>query len=81
MVKHPMSFDGNEIQVKQHICNPESIISYNETILDHEEVVWIGSLTTTKASDNNELKELVPSEYHKFMNLFGEPLAQKLSSH
>jgi hypothetical protein len=43
MVKHPMSFEGNEIQVKQHICNAESIILYDETVLDDEEAVWIGS--------------------------------------
>jgi hypothetical protein len=47
LVEHPMSFEGNEIQVKQHLCDPESIISYNETLLDDEEVVWIGSLTAT----------------------------------
>jgi hypothetical protein len=80
MVAHPMSFKGNEIQVKQYLCNPELIISYNETMLDEVEVVWIGLLTTTKAPNINELKEVVPEEYHKFMKLFGEPLAQKLPS-
>jgi hypothetical protein len=39
MVEHPMSFEGNEIQVKQHICDPESIISYDETVLDDEGAV------------------------------------------
>jgi hypothetical protein len=39
MVEHSMSFEGNEIQVKQHICDPELIILYNETILDDEETV------------------------------------------
>jgi hypothetical protein len=39
MVEHPMSFEGNEIQVKQHICDPESIVSYDETVLDDEEAV------------------------------------------
>jgi hypothetical protein len=39
MVKHLMSFEGNGIQVKQHICNPEFIISYDETLLDEEEMV------------------------------------------
>jgi NADPH-dependent glutamate synthase beta subunit-like oxidoreductase len=56
MVEHLMSFEGNEIQVKQHLCDPESIISYNETVLDEEEAVWIGSLTATKAPDSDELK-------------------------
>jgi hypothetical protein len=45
-MEHLMSFKGNEIQVKQHLCDPESIISYDETLLDEEEMVWIGSLTT-----------------------------------
>jgi hypothetical protein len=39
MVEHPMSFEANEIQVKQHIYDPESIISYDETVLDDKEVV------------------------------------------
>jgi hypothetical protein len=81
LVEHPMSFGGNEIQVKQHLCDPESIISYDETLLDEEEIVWIGSLTTTKAPNTNQLMELVPEEYYKFMDLFGEPLTQELPPH
>jgi hypothetical protein len=77
MVEHSMSFEGNEIQVKQHICDPESIISYDETLLDEEETVWIESLTATKAPNTYKLKNMVPEEYHEFMNLFGEPLAQE----
>jgi hypothetical protein len=38
-VEHPLSFKGNGIQVKQHICDPESIISCDETVLDDEETV------------------------------------------
>jgi hypothetical protein len=38
-VEHPIRFEGNEIQVKQHFCDPESIISYDETLLDEEEMV------------------------------------------
>jgi hypothetical protein len=60
--------------VKQHICNAESIILYDETVLDDEEAVWIGSWTATKAPDSNELKNLVQVEYHEFKNLFEEPL-------
>jgi hypothetical protein len=70
-----MSFEGNEIQVKQYLCYPESIISYDETVLDEEEAVWIEYLTTTKAPDADELENVVPKECHKFMKLFGEPLA------
>ena len=81
MVEHPMSFEGNMVQVKQHHRDPESIISYDETLLDKEEAVWVGSLTATKAPEIEELKELFPEEYHQFMNLFGEHLAQKLPPH
>jgi hypothetical protein len=81
MVEHSMSFEGNEIQVKKHICDPESIISYDETLLDDEETVWIGSLTATKVPDMNELTNMVPDKYNEFMDLFGEPLAQELLSH
>jgi hypothetical protein len=44
-------------------------------------MVWIGSLTTTKAPNMDKLKEIIPEEYHEFMNLFREPLAQELSPH
>jgi hypothetical protein len=81
MVKHPMSFEGNEIQVKTYICDPKSIVSYDETLLVEEETVWIESLTAIKASNENELKSMVPEEYYKFMNLFREPLAQELPPH
>jgi hypothetical protein len=67
--------------VKQDICDPESIISYNETLLNEEERVWIGSLTTTKAPTKEEITKLVPEKYPTFINLFGEPLAQELPPH
>jgi hypothetical protein len=81
MMKHPMSFKGNEIQIKEHICDLESIISYDKTLLKEEEMVWIGSLTATKAPDMNDLKIIVPKEYHEFIDLPGEPMAQELSPH
>jgi hypothetical protein len=81
MVEHAMSFEGNEIQVQQHLCNPESIVSYDETLLDDMEMVWVGSLTATKALNSEELKKMVPDEYHEFMDLFGEPLVQELPLH
>jgi hypothetical protein len=74
MVKHSMSFKGIKIQVNQDICDPESIISYDKTLLDDEETVWVVSLITTKAPNPNELKNMVQEEYHEFMTLFGEPL-------
>jgi hypothetical protein len=81
MVEHPISFEGNEIQVKQHFCDPESIISYDETLLDEKEAVWIGFLIATKAPDTEELMEMVPNKYHKYMELFGKPLTQQLPPH
>jgi hypothetical protein len=41
----------------------------------------VKSLTPTKAPNTEELKTMVPNEYHKFMALFGEPLAQELPPH
>ena len=81
MVEHSMSFKGNEIQVKQHLCDPELIISYNETLLDEEEAVLVRSLTAMKAPETEGFKVLVLRENHRFMNLFGEPVAQKVPPH
>jgi N-dimethylarginine dimethylaminohydrolase len=81
LVEHLMSFEGNMIQVKQHHCDPESIISYDDTLLDEEEAVWIGSLNATQAPNIEQIKEIVPHEYHDYMELFGEPLAKELPPH
>jgi hypothetical protein len=81
LVEQPMSFEGNEIQVKQHLWDPESIISYDETLVDDEEVVWIGLLTATQAPNTEQIKEIVSEEYHNYLQLFGEPLAQELPPH
>jgi hypothetical protein len=81
MMEYPISVEGNEIQIKQLIYNPDSIISYDETRLDDEETVWIGLLIATKAPKTNKLKNMVLEEYYEFMNLFVEPLAQEHSPH
>jgi hypothetical protein len=81
MVEHSTSFEGHEIQLKEHNYDPESIVSYDETVLDDEGVVWIGSLTGKQAPEKQELERLVPEEYHSFMNLFGEPLVQESPPH
>jgi hypothetical protein len=60
-----MSFEGNEIQLKKYICDPQLIVSYNETILDEEGEGWIELLTMTKAPEISILQEMVPVEYHK----------------
>jgi hypothetical protein len=39
------------------------------------------SSTATKAPDTEDLKKLVPSEYHSFMGLLGKPLLQQLLTH
>jgi hypothetical protein len=70
MEEHSMSFKGNEIQVKPHICDRKSIILYDETLLDNEEMIWIGSLTTTNAPEQKELEIMVSEEYHSYINLF-----------
>jgi hypothetical protein len=59
LVEHSMSFAGNEIQVNQHLCNPEAIISYDKTLLNDEEVVWIGWLTAMQAPNTDQIKEIV----------------------
>jgi hypothetical protein len=59
MVEHLITFKGNEIEVKQYICNPKSIILYDETLLDEEPMVWTGSLIATKVPNSEEIKELV----------------------
>jgi hypothetical protein len=33
-------------------------------------MVWVGSLSTTKALNMNEIKNTVPEEYHEFINWF-----------
>jgi hypothetical protein len=64
MVEHLMSFKGNEIQVNQHIRDPKSIVSDDETVLHEEEAVWIGLLIATQALNSNKITNLVPLEYH-----------------
>jgi hypothetical protein len=81
MVEHPMSFKRYMIPVQKHICDPELIISYDETLLDDEEMVWGKSLSATKAPNMDPLMNLVPHESYQFMDLFGEPLAEELPPH
>jgi hypothetical protein len=57
------------------------IISNDESTLDDEKVVWIESLSVTQALDTTKLKELVPEEYYKFMNLFRETPAKAPPPH
>jgi hypothetical protein len=41
------SFKGNELKVKQHICDPESINSFDKRLLEQEKIIWVGSLKVT----------------------------------
>jgi hypothetical protein len=76
-----MSFEENEIQVKPYLCDPESIISYHETLLDKENTVWVGSLTATKALITKEFKKMVSYKYHAFLRLFRELFTKQLPPH
>ena len=45
MIEHPMSFKNGGIQVHEHPCQPNEEIIYNETLLDDDEAMIIGSMT------------------------------------
>ena len=81
MVEHPMSFENNSIQVPQHPCQPDDEISYDENVLEDEEVMVIGSMTYFAPPETKELRKIIPEEYHDFLHLFGEKLAAELPRH
>ena len=81
MVEHLMSFEENAIRVHQHICQPHEEIIYDETLLEDEEAMVIGSMTYFAPPETEALKKIIPQEYHYFLNLFGEKLAAKLPDH
>ena len=81
MVKHPMSFENNNIRIHQHPCQPNDEISYNETVLEDEEAMVIGSMTYFAPPETKELKKIIPEEYYDFLHLFGEKLAAELPRH
>ena len=81
LVEHPMSFHNNGIQVQQHLCQPNDEIIYDETLLEDEEAMVIGSMTYFAPPETEGLKKIIPHEYHDFLHLFGEKLAAKLPNH
>ena len=80
-MEHPMTFHENDIQVQQHLCQPNDEIIYDETLLEDEEAMVIGSMTYFAPPENEELKKIIPHKYHDFLHLFGEKLAAKLPNH
>ena len=76
-----MSFEENAIRVHQHICQPHEEIIYDETLLEDEEAMVIGSMTYFAPPETEAHKEIIPQEYHDFLHLFGEKLAAKLPDH
>ena len=80
-VEHPMSFENDSIRVHQHPCQPDDEISYDETVLEDEEAMVIGSMTYFAPPETKELKKIIPEDYHDFQHLFGEKLAAELPQH
>ena len=76
-----MCFHDNGIQVQQHLCQPNDEIIYDETLLEDEEAMVIGSMTYFAPPETEGLKKIIPHEYHDFLHLFGEKLAAKLPNH
>jgi hypothetical protein len=76
-----MSFEANQIQVKTHIYDLVSTMSYDETILDKEGALWIEPLTARSVPKLTKLEAMVLNEYHLFMNLFRQPLVQEFPPH
>ena len=70
LVEHPMSFPENGIQVQQHLCQPNEEIIYDETLLEDEEAMVIGSMTYFAPPETEGLKKEIPHEYHDFLHLF-----------
>ena len=81
MVEHPMSFENDDIRVHQHPCQMEDEISYDETVLEDEEAMVIGSMTYFAPPETKELKKIIPADYHDFLHLFREKLAAELPRH
>ena len=81
MIELSMSFENDGIRVHQHICQPNEEFIYDETLLEDEEAMVIGSMTYFAPPETKALKEIIPREYHDFRQLFGEKLAAKLPKH
>ena len=73
-----MSFENGKIEVQQHICQKNEEITYDETLLENKDAIIIGSMTYFAPPDHESLKNIIPTEYHDFLHLFGETLAAEL---
>ena len=69
LVEHPMLFHNNDVQVQQHLCQPNDEIVYDETLLEDGEAMVIGSMTYFAPPETERLKEIIPHEYHDFLQI------------
>src|SRR5437660_11736037 len=76
-----MTFEGGKIEVQQYICKKNKEITYDETLLENKNAIIIGSMTYFAPPDHESLKKIIPTEYHDFLDLFGEILAAELPRH
>ena len=60
LVEHPMSFDNDNVKVKQHICQRNEDIDYDEMLLDNADAMVIGSMTYFTPPDHEVLKKHNP---------------------
>src|SRR5947209_1928270 len=81
LIQHPMTFELEGIQIKEHHCDITEDIEYDETVLDDPEAAVIGSMTYFEPPDAEGLRKIIPKPYHSFLNLFGEKLAAQLPPH
>src|SRR5205085_12524213 len=77
LVEHPMTFE-NGIEVKQHICQRNEEITYDETLLEDKDAIIIGSMTYFAPPDHESLKKIIPMDYHDFLHLYDEKLEAEL---
>ena len=68
MVENPVSFENHSICVHEHICQPNEEIIYDETLLEDEEAMVIGSMTYFAPPETEALKKIIPQEYNDFLD-------------
>jgi hypothetical protein len=78
LVEHPMTFENGKIKVQNHICHKNEEVTYDEGLLTNTNAITIGSMTYFAPPDYEDLKKIIPPEYHDFLHLFGEKLAAEL---
>ena len=81
LVQHPMTFDKEGIQVKEHECSNPSGIIYDESIIYDPDARIIRSISFGEPHTEDSLKEHIPSEYHQFIHLFTDEKGASLPPH